>query len=211
MPTAPSAKTDLTRTLLLVLAFTAMVGGSLYVLRPFLLPLVWATILVVATWPGFLGLERRLSGRRRFAVGIAATVMLVVIVVPVLLAVVTIAKHADEIAAFAREARAFHVPAAPPWALEGPLASMGLGERWNQAHAASPAEIQAILVPRLRGVASWFAREIGSVGVLLLDFFLMTVFAGVLFTHGERAVLEVRRFRSPPRRRTWRRGDPARR
>lgn len=194
MSTESSSRADLTRTLLLIGAFGSLVGGSLYVLRPFLLPLVWATILVTATWPGFLKLERRLAGRRRIAVGIAATAMLVVIVVPVLLAVMTIARHADKIAVWSQELREFHVPAPPEWAMQGPFETAGLGERWAAAHAATPAEIQAELAPRLRSVGTFLAHQVSGVGWLVINFFLMMAFAGVLFADGEHAAKEVRRF-----------------
>ena len=46
-PTGP----DLTRNLLVIVLLIVLVGGSLWVLRPFIPAIVWATMIVVSTWP----------------------------------------------------------------------------------------------------------------------------------------------------------------
>ena len=52
---------DLTRILLAVVAIGGLIAASFWVLRPFLLATVWATMIVVATWPA-LQPSRRDSG-----------------------------------------------------------------------------------------------------------------------------------------------------
>ena len=42
---------DLPRDLLAVLFIGALIGVSLWILRPFLVAMIWATTIVVATWP----------------------------------------------------------------------------------------------------------------------------------------------------------------
>ena len=58
------SKTDLTRIVLVVLIIGVLIGGSLWTLMPFLSALMWATTIVVATWPQLLAVQRRLGGRR---------------------------------------------------------------------------------------------------------------------------------------------------
>ena len=59
---------DLTRTTFAVLALALLVGASLWVLRPFLGPTIWATMVVVATWPLMRRIELAAGGRRWVAV-----------------------------------------------------------------------------------------------------------------------------------------------
>ena len=66
-----SAREDLTRTCLVILFLAVLIVGSLWTLLPFVGAIVWATTVVVATWPLLLGVERQLGGRR----GPAAAVM----------------------------------------------------------------------------------------------------------------------------------------
>ena len=66
----PRQATDLTRTFLALLALALLTLGSLWVVRPFLGPGIWAATIVVATWPLMRRLQRRFGGRRAPAVAV---------------------------------------------------------------------------------------------------------------------------------------------
>jgi predicted PurR-regulated permease PerM len=51
-----TSSSDLTRTTLGVLFICVLIAGCLWVMRPFLSSLLWATMIVIATWPFFLKL-----------------------------------------------------------------------------------------------------------------------------------------------------------
>jgi len=57
----PSMQRDLTRTTLAVLFIGMLIAASLLILRPFLAATIWATMIVVATWPVLLALEKNPS------------------------------------------------------------------------------------------------------------------------------------------------------
>ena len=67
----PEIRHDLTRTVLAILCIVGLIAASFVVVRPFLGALVWATTLVIATWPLMLRLQAALGGRR----GLAVTLM----------------------------------------------------------------------------------------------------------------------------------------
>ena len=94
----PSAARDITRITLGVVFIGLMITASLWVLLPFVGATVWATMIVVATWPIMIGLQARLGGRRGLAVTIMTLVMLLLLVVPLVLAVSTVLEYADNIA-----------------------------------------------------------------------------------------------------------------
>ena len=77
----PSGSRDLVRIVLGVLLILLLIGGALSILAPFLPALIWATMIVVATWPLLLKLQRAL-GRRSLAAA-AMTALLFVIVVEI--------------------------------------------------------------------------------------------------------------------------------
>ena len=62
------ATRDLTRGLLSVVTTLLLIVSCLWILRPFAGGLVWATMIVVTTWPLLLRLQRGLGGRRWAAV-----------------------------------------------------------------------------------------------------------------------------------------------
>jgi predicted PurR-regulated permease PerM len=57
-------QSDLTRNTLAVVFLFALIASSVWILLPFLTAAVWATMIVVATWPLLLMLQRWLLGRR---------------------------------------------------------------------------------------------------------------------------------------------------
>ncbi len=59
----PDKQRDLTRTVLAVLLMVILIGASFWVLRPFLLAIVWAAMIVVPTWPIMLKLQHAVRGR----------------------------------------------------------------------------------------------------------------------------------------------------
>ena len=80
-PTRPSW--DLTRIVLAVAAIGGLIAASFWVLRPFLPAVVWATMIVIATWPALRAVQARLWGKRGLAVAVMTLAMLMVIVAPV--------------------------------------------------------------------------------------------------------------------------------
>src|SRR5262245_37344424 len=94
---------DLTRTTLAILFLAALIGGSVWILRPFLPAIIWAAMLAIATWPLLRSLEARLGGSRALAVSIMTLSILVIFVVPFWLAIGTIVKHSGQMIAWAEQ------------------------------------------------------------------------------------------------------------
>ena len=59
---------DLARTTLGVLFIGVLIVATLWIMRPFIAPTIWATMIVVTTWPMLRWFEARLWGRRSLAV-----------------------------------------------------------------------------------------------------------------------------------------------
>src|SRR5262245_23612495 len=114
MNTPPPSR-DLARITLAVLFIGLMIVACLWVLWAFLAATVWATMVVVATWPLMLAVQARLGGRRWAAVTVMTSIMLLVLVVPLTLAVTTIVGHADEIVSWSKSIVADGFPPPPAW------------------------------------------------------------------------------------------------
>ena len=70
---------DIARITLSVLFIGILIAACLWVLRPFRGAMVWATMIVVATWPMMLATEARLGGRRWAAVVLMTASMLLLL------------------------------------------------------------------------------------------------------------------------------------
>jgi len=190
----PRPATDLARTMFVVLVIGALLGASIWILRPFIGPAIWATMVVVASWPLMLRTERLLWGRRSLAVLVMTLLLLLLFLVPLALAIVTIVDNADRLADWARIAADYRVPEAPPpWLAGLPLIGGTLERAWEQGTALGLRDLLPKLMPYAGNVTRWFVSEVGSVGVLLLQFMLTVIIAAVMYATGEEAASLVRR------------------
>jgi len=181
---------NLPRTLMAILAISGLLLGSLWVVRPFVGPGIWAVTIVVATWPLFRRLQAWLGGRRGPAVTVMALILLTIIVIPVWLAVDTIIEQSDRLITFARALPTLQVPAAPAW-----LASIPLGPRiarsWNDLAQAPPGAVAARIEPYLGSAVRWFGAQAGSFGALLVHLLVMLIISIILYAKGDVAARGV--------------------
>ena len=88
---------DLTRTTLAVLSIVGLIVVSFLVVRPFLAATVWAATLVVATWPFMKQLQSAFGGRRWAAVTLMTLLLLFLVLIPLSMAISSIATHASRL------------------------------------------------------------------------------------------------------------------
>ena len=185
---------DLTRTLIAAASLALLVGGSLWVLRPFLGPTVWATMVVVASWPMMRRVQELLWGRRALAVTVMTLLLVLLFVVPLTGAIVTIAGNADRLVEWARLAATWEMgDQAPAWVQQLPMVGSLLAGLWEQAAAAGLKGLAGKLTPYAGNLTRWFVAEVGSLGFLLLQFLLTVVIAALMYAHGEEAAAMARR------------------
>ncbi len=190
-----NAPQDLARTTFAVLFIGLLLAVALWILRPFLGPGLWAAMVVVASWPLMLRVQRALGGRRGAAVAVMSLLLLLVFVVPLSLAIVTIVENADRLVDWARLAAAYHLPEKPPvWATQLPLLGGVLERLWDQATALGLRDLWPKLTPYAGNLTRWFVGQVGSVGFLLLQFLVTVLIAAVMYATGEEAAALVRRF-----------------
>jgi len=191
---SPPPSRDLTRITLAVLVIGLLIVVCLWILQPFLAATVWATMIVVATWPMMLGVQARLGGQRWAAVTVMTLAMLLVLVVPIVLAVATIVDHADDMVAWAKTVAAAGIPSPPAWVEEVPFAGQKIAREWQQLAATSSEDLVARATPYVRQAVQWFGRQAGSFGLMVLQFMLIVIITAILYSMGETAARGVRRF-----------------
>src|SRR5688572_27659680 len=75
-----------------------LAGTSLWIMRPFLVAIIWASTIVIATWPVLLTLQKHLGGRRSLAATAMTSALMLVFVVPLVLAISTISAQFPTVA-----------------------------------------------------------------------------------------------------------------
>jgi predicted PurR-regulated permease PerM len=175
---------DLTHTILSVLFIGILIVSSFWVMRLFLMPLIWAAVIVIATWPAFEKLEARLGGRHGLAVAAMAAAILLIIIVPITLAVVTITGYIGDMSARVNSLSTLSQSAPPDWVSRIPLAGEKVAARWRAIAALSAEDRAAAIAPYVKTAAQWFLAKAGSIGMTMLNFFLTVIIATVLYANG---------------------------
>jgi len=189
-----SASRDITRITLAVLFIGALIAASFWIFRPFLTAFIWATIIVVATWPLLLKLQGWFWQKRSLAVAAMTIILLLVLVIPLMFAISAIIDSAEKITDWAKSPGAFTVPAMPDWVGKIPLVGKKVAESWQQYAALPPEELSDRLTPYAKNAISWFLAKAGSIGMMILQFFLTVIISAILYANGETAASGVRKF-----------------
>jgi predicted PurR-regulated permease PerM len=190
----PAAPWDLTRIVLGVVGIGGLIAASFWVLRPFLPAVVWATMIVVATWPALRAVQAWLWGKRGLAVAVMTLAMLTVLAVPLTVAVVAIVERADDVVDWSKTLVGRPLPGPPEWVVGLPLVGERIGSEWTRLATTPPGELAARVRPYLVGIGAWLIAKAGSLGVLLLQFLLTVAVSALLYARGERTGLGVLAF-----------------
>ncbi len=190
----PSTHRDLPRTVLAVLALLLMIIAAAWILRPFVLAIVWATMIVVATWPLMIGVQRRLAGRRSLAVAAMCLILVMFLVIPLLVAVVTLATSLDEIPHWVATLKSLKMPEVPAWVSGIPLVGVQITTLWQDVVTSGAEGLFARVSPYGAQIAQWLVSEAGSLGYMLIQFLLIVAIAGILYAQGETAAAGIRKF-----------------
>lgn len=191
-PDAPSSQ-PLRQSIAGVVLAAVLIAAGLWILREFLVALVWAGIFAIALWPLYLRLLRVTPGRfaGEIAPAVLVTIVGVVFIVPLALLGVAVARETHYVVEFIASARQSGIPA-PEWLTSIPRVGGTLGEWWN-TNIGDPGMVQELFGRLKPGMLAQSAREFGGEIVhrlILFGFTLLTLF--FLFRHGASLALQIR-------------------
>lgn len=190
----PATERDLTRSTLGVLFIGLLIVATLWILRPFIAPTIWAMMIVVSTWPMMRWMQARLWGRRSLAVLVMSLLILTLLVLPLMLAIGTVVRHADDIVAQAAILSGYVLSPPPPWVERLPLVGENVARFWEQAAAAGSSGLVSRILPYADDIAKWFVSQAGSLGLVFVQFLIMVGLAAIMYAGGEGAAQALQRF-----------------
>lgn len=185
---------DVARRTLAILFIVALLAICLWIIRPFLPATIWATTLVIATWPIMRRLEARLWNSRALAVTGMTLVLLLVFVVPFWLAIGTIVTDSGEIIRWAEALATMELPQPPAWLGNLPLIGQSIAQAWENVANTGASELMQKIRPYAGMLTNWFIGAVGGFGMVLMQFLLTVAVSAVLYARGERAGAYVARF-----------------
>jgi predicted PurR-regulated permease PerM len=189
--TAASQPRDLTRTTLALLFIGVLITACFWILHPFMSALLWATMIVISSWPLMLKIQGLLWGKRSLAVAFMTLLLLMMLVVPLFLSILTVVERSDEIVNWTRSLSTLSVPAPPAWVGNLPVVGKKIADGWNHLAASTPTELSARMTPYAGKVASWVASKAGGLGMIIAQFLLTVIISAILYSTGEMAAAGI--------------------
>jgi predicted PurR-regulated permease PerM len=168
---------------LMALLIGGIALGCGFVLRPFFSAILWATILVYATWPLFRWLRTQIGLPRGLISALMVVLTALVIVLPLALAVPGGAADVKA-ARMSLEAFLADVPPAPHWLAAVPFLGALLADTWN-AWAADLSIMAAFFRPYLGMFAEQSLSLLLGVAGGLFQFFVALFVAFFLWLSGD--------------------------
>ena len=185
---------DLARITLAVLFLAALIGGSLWILSPFLPAVIWAATLVIATWSIMRRLQDWLWNSRALAVTFMTVALMVVFVVPFWFAIGMIVRNSDQIISWAELIASMGLPPPPSWLGDIPLVGPVAVQLWNSAGGADIHQLLQKARPYAGMMTQWFISAVGSFGLVLVQFVLTVAISAIMYAKGEHAAATAIRF-----------------
>lgn len=172
-------------------AALVLVLAGIVTLNRFLPALVWAAVFAIGLWPCRSYLARRWPQHQQtiIPIGIVAAV-LVIFVVPLMMAIIPVARDAHSAAAWIDQARQHGI--APPPAI-GQLPFGDKVARWWQANLGRPEGLAALGSKAAQGGLVRIGRAVATQAIhrlVLVGFMLLTLF--FLLRDGDALVLQMR-------------------
>ena len=184
---------DIGRISLTVLFISGLIVASFWVMQPFLPAILWATTLVIATWPLMLWVQRHVGNRRGVAVILMTLTVLLLLIIPVWVAVSTVVTNIDVIASLLRSVLSLRMQP-PDWLINMPVIGKAVGNAWARLQSNGGQEFVSRLAPYAGRMTQWFAAAAGSLGGMFLQLLLTTGIAAVMYAGGEKAAAYLIQF-----------------
>lgn len=178
---------DIGRTTLCVVFIGGLLLASFWIVQPFLPAILWATTLVIATWPLMLWVQGRAGNRRAVAVAVMTATILLFLIAPLWLAISTVSANVELVGDLFRTVMSLKVPPPPEWLAQIPFIGKPIADAWARLTSAGAPELISRLRPYAGQLTQWFAYAAGSLGSMLFQFLLTTAIAAVMYARGESA------------------------
>jgi predicted PurR-regulated permease PerM len=192
-PAAPSER-DLTRGTLAVLFILGLTTASFWILSPFLPALLWATTIVISTWPLMMRVQRWLGGRRGFATTAMVIAIALAVGAPIFFGVTATINGVGALHDWVKDLPNKPLPTLPAWLTGLPLVGARAQDAWTRLMAGGGEGLRAQLTGNTDDIAKWLLGRIGGLVSMLVQLLVTLLIAAMLYAGGERIGAGVLRF-----------------
>jgi len=117
-----------------------------------------------------------------------------ILILPFPAAIGTLVINAGEMADWAKSITTFKFPPPPDWLTTLPLVGDAIAGGWERLSTLGIEDWAREAAPYAGAVGKWFAAQVGSLGLVFVEFVMTIVIAAILYANGEQGAELVLRF-----------------
>lgn len=188
----PQIHTDIPKVLFTVLFISFFIIASFWILNPFIVGFIWAGMIVVATWPLLLIIEKRVK-YRWLSTMIMMILILLIFVIPIILLISSVIDNSAPLIELAKSPSNIQPPQLL-WLNDIPVIGSKLYDTWHSILVSGGNALITKIQPYVGQAANWFFAQALNIGRFALHLGVMLLFSGLLFLQGENVVAWLRHF-----------------
>ncbi|QCI18684.1 AI-2E family transporter YdiK [Buchnera aphidicola] len=190
----PKEKMDLSQFILSLIFIIAISIASFLIIKPFMLGFLWASTIVISTWPLMLKIQKFLGGQRLIAVISMIIILLLLFIIPIVLLVNSlIATSIPLIHWFSSNTLEFPELI---WLRDIPLIGKKIFISYQELLDSDGAELIKEVKPYMGRTTEFFILQAKNFGLFVMHLTLMLLFSILLYWNGEKISNLVRQFAS---------------
>lgn len=178
--------------LLTIFVLLLLAVGCFVVLRPFLVPLLWAIILTISTWTAFDWVKQRLGGRAALASTVMTTGLTLFLLVPLIVVGFALADNATTLSRGVRAVLDMGPPDPPEWIGSIPFIGDFIVEEWTEI-AGDAEALYDIVRPHIGTVTNWLIASGGKLGQGFVDMAISITATFFFYLYGMVALEQLNR------------------
>lgn len=188
-----SPRYDLSKILFGCLFIFVMIMACLWITKTFILSFIWAGLVVIATWPLLMMIQRRLNGNRYLAVTILTMLLAGFFFLPLVLMTDALVNNGTLVM---NKMLLLKGHALPDLASLKSIPFIGgkLYSQWQLIVIDHGQTLLSRVIPHLHQWAGALLIQLGHFGQLLMHGILMLIFSAILYAKGESVGLGIRHF-----------------
>lgn len=195
---------DIPQMLFSLMFILLLMIACFWIVQPFILGFAWASMVVIATWPLMIRLQKWFWGRRSVAVFIITLMLILLFVIPVALLVNSLIDNSAPVVEWAKSGHII-IPQLL-WLKDIPMIGNKIHTSYHNLIEGGGSELIAKVQPYIGQTTSFFFAQAGHFGRFMVHILLMLLFSILLYWRGEEVAKGVRHFAC---RLAGRRGDAA--
>jgi predicted PurR-regulated permease PerM len=172
-------------------ALVLLASATFAVLRPFVVPILWAFVIALASWPAFERLLAFTGGRRTVAASLMLVGLALGLLLPLALAGLGLSRSVPTVVQQGRALLA-EPPAPPAWLLTTPVLNTTIGTAWLEV-ASDDFALADTLEPYAGRISTFLLQVATAIGNGLFQLGLSLLIVFFLYRDGDFVAEQVRR------------------